>query len=63
MLLSRETEGGLFLTGMCICMQFVMVMKLCKYNMHFQLCFVLFHADSEVISGTDEVSLTAACNP
>ena len=40
MLLSRETEGGLFMTGMCICMPFVRVMKQCKYIC--PLIFALF---------------------
>ena len=37
----RNCEGVLFMTSMCICMQFAMVMKLCKY-MHSHLCFVSF---------------------
>ena len=59
--LSRETEGGLFMTGMCICMQCgdeavqVYALSSCM------LCF--FHAYSEVISRTDEISLGAAYNP
>ena len=40
--LSRETEGGLFMTGMCICMQCVMVMKLCKYMHSHLTCCVSF---------------------
>ena len=42
MLLSRETDGGLLMTGMRICMQCVMGMKLSKYMHSHLACCVSF---------------------
>ena len=70
MLLSRETEGGLFMTGIVVTVYnimhafFVMLMRLnVQVHSHAHVCFVLFHYNSEVICGTGEVPLAATCNP